>query len=339
MIKTMARRDHHENSGSRRVIGLSLSIGFFLAWFLLFAPRAVLGPATYAIVNGVSMEPRYETGDLVVARYEGSYQIGQEVVFNADGRLVVHELYSGNANTGWRTKGIHNTWVDPWILENKNIYGSVWFHIPQVAVVFTWIKLNPFGFAGIIALISVIPLFVVRRRKIAAELSDALLLAHEESHWHKWTKPERLELFGMYFAFIVAIVFTTVHYANGNLFTPNGLLLAASLLTAGIVLTLLIKYLFDGTGRPEPEKTLMALTGRLFLVDERPHLLSEAILVKDATVLRHVADKLRLPILHFIDSKAHEFYLIGEDHTVLMWIAPIPDGEKLENTPDITLSL
>ena len=224
-------------------------------------------------------------------------------------------------------------------MEDKNIYGSVWFHIPQVAKFVSWIKVNPYGFAGLVSILSVLPFFVYHRRKIAPELAEALSHAHEESHWHTWSKPERLELFGMYFAFIVAIVFTTVHYANGNLFTPNGLLLAASLLTAGIVLTLLIKYLFDGTGRPEPEKSLMALTGRLFLVDERPHLLSEAILVKDATVLRHVADKLRLPILHFIDSKAHEFYLIGEDHTVLMWIAPIPDGEKLENTPDNALSL
>jgi signal peptidase I len=339
MIKTMARLAHHENSGSRRVIGLSLSIGFFLAWFLLFAPRAVLGPATYAIVNGVSMEPRYETGDLVVARYEGSYQIGQEVVFNADGRLVVHELYSGNAITGWRTKGIHNTWVDPWVLEDKNIYGSVWFHIPQVAKFVSWIKVNPYGFAGLVSILSVLPFFVYHRRKIAPELAEALSHAHEESHWHTWSKPERIALVSMYGAFIVAAIFTTVHYATGNLFTGNGLTLAASLIVCGVVLTLLIQYLFDGVGRAEPEKSLTALTGRLFLVDERPHLLTDPLMLKDATALRHVADKFRLPILHFIGDRDHEFYLIGQDHTVLMWIAPIPDGEKLENTPDITLSL
>lgn len=339
MTKPMARLAHHENSGARRVIGLSISIGLFLAWFILFAPRAVLGPATYALVDGVSMEPRYITGDLVVARYQDDYELGQEVVFNADGRLVVHELYSGSAETGWRTKGIHNTWVDPWVLEDKNIYGSVWFHIPQVAKFVSWIKLNPYGFAAIVSIISVLPFFAYHRRKIAPELAEALSHAHEESHWHKWSKPERIALVAMYGAFIVAVIFTTVHYATGNLFTGNGLTLAASLLVSGIVLTLLIQYLFDGVGRVEPEKSLTALTGRLFLVDERPQLLTDPLMLKDATSLRHVADKFRLPILHFVGEADHEFYLIGQDHTVLMWKAPLLQPEKVSKAPEITHSL
>jgi signal peptidase I len=107
MTKSMARLAHHENSGAKRVFGLSISIGLFLAWFILFAPRAVFGPATYALVDGVSMEPRYITGDLVVARFQSEYELGQEVVFNADGRLVVHELYSGSANEGWQRHSQH----------------------------------------------------------------------------------------------------------------------------------------------------------------------------------------------------------------------------------------
>lgn len=331
MTKSMARLAHHENSGARRVVALSVSIGFFLAWFILFAPRAVLGPATYAIVNGVSMEPRYVTGDLVVARYQSEYQVGQEVVFNADGRLVVHELYSGNAETGWRTKGIHNTWVDPWVLEDKNIYGSVWFHIPQVAKAVTWTKENPYGFAGIVSALSVLPFFIYHRRKIAPELAEALENAKEESHWHKWTITERLTLIGIYSAFIVAVVATTLHYAAGALFEADALVLLLSLVVVGLVLTLYIQYLFDGVGRPDPEKSLTALTGRLFLVDERPHLFSDPVMLKDATALRHVADKLRLPILHYENPYSHEFYLIGEDHTVLMWEAPKAvgiDGQK-----------
>lgn len=333
MTKSMARLAHHENSGARRVIGLSISVGLFLAWFILFAPRAVLGPATYAIVDGVSMEPRYISGDLVVARYQEDYLIGQEVVFNADGRLVVHELYSGNPITGWRTKGIHNTWVDPWVLEDQNIYGSVWFHIPQVGKVISWIKLNPYGFAGIVSVLSILPFFAYHRRKRAPELEEALMQAREESHWHNWTLAERLALILMYGAFLVAVVFTTLNYATGNLLTGQGLLVLSSLIVAGVVLTLLIQYLFDGVGRLEPEKSLIALTGRLFLVDERPHLLSMPIMLKDATALRHVADKLRLPVIHFVAQEQHEFYLIGEDHTVLMWKAPIQVGQDAVTSP------
>ncbi len=335
MTKSMARLAHHENSGARRVVGLSISLGFFLAWFILFAPRAVLGPATYAIVNGVSMEPRYITGDLVVARYQTEYTIGQEVVFNADGRLVVHELYSGNAEEGWRTKGIHNTWVDPWVLNNQNIYGSVWFHIPQVGALVSWIKLNPYGFAGIVSIISVLPFFIYHRKRIAPELADALSHAHEESHWHKWTKPERFMLLALYVSFLMAVIATTLHYAAGELFATDGKVLIMSLISVGIVLALYIQYLFDGIGRPEPEKSLIALTGRLFLVDERPHFLSEPVLVKDATALRHVADKMRLPILHFLGESDQEFYLIGPDHTVLMWKAPFQNAEKVENPQDL----
>ncbi len=339
MTKSMARLAHHENSGARRVIGLSGSISLFLIWFILFAPRAVLGPATYAIVDGVSMQPRYITGDLVVARYQTDYQIGQEVVFNADGRLVVHELYSGNAETGWRTKGIHNTWVDPWILEDKNIYGSVWFHIPQVAKFISWIKLNPYGFAGLVSALSVLPFFVYHRRKLAPELEEALSRAHEESHWHNWSIFERIALVAMYLAFLISVIFTTLHYATGNFFTTYGLTVATSLVVSGIVLTLLIQYLFDGVGRPEPEKSLTALTGRLFLVEERPHLMSEPILLKDSTALRHVADRLRLPILHFVGPEHHEFYLIGQDHTVLLWKAPRFSGQNPAKSQEITHSL
>ena len=335
MTKSMTRLAHHENSGARRVVALSVSIGLFLAWFILFAPRAVLGPATYAIVNGVSMEPTYITGDLVVARFQDDYQIGQEVVFNADGRLVVHVLYSGNAEDGWRTKGIHNTWVDPWILQDRNIYGSVWFHIPQVAKVLDWTKQNPYGFAGVVSAISVLPFFAYHRRRIAPELAEALEHANEESHWHKWTFVERLALIGIYAAFIVAVIATTLHYAAGALFETDALVLLASLIFVGIVLSLYIQYLFDGVGRAEPEKSLTALTGRLFLVDERPHLLSEPAMLKDATSLRHVADKLRLPILHFISETHHEFYLIGEDHTVLLWKAPKSMGQADQITPDL----
>lgn len=336
MTKSMARLAHHENSGARRVIGLSITVGLFLAWFILFAPRAVLGPATYAIVDGVSMEPRYITGDLVVARYQDDYLIGQEVVFNANGRLVVHELYSGNPITGWRTKGIHNTWVDPWILEDQNIYGSVWFHIPQVGKVISWIKLNPYSFAGIVSILSILPFFVYHRRKLAPELEEALSKAREESHWHNWTLMERLALVLMYGAFLIAVVFTTLNYATGNLLTSRGLVVLSSLLVAGVVLTLYIQYLFDGVGRPEPEKSLTALTGRLFLVEERPHLSSMPIMLKDATSLRHVADKLRLPIVHFVGPAHHEFYLIGTDHTVLTWQVPLRAGQRDQISPQIT---
>lgn len=335
MSNEMTRLAHHENSGARRVISLSLTLAFFLVWFILFAPRSILGPATYAIVNGVSMEPTYITGDLVVARYQEDYKLGDEVVFNADGRLVVHKLYSGNAESGWRTKGIHNTWVDPWVLEDKNIYGSVWFHIPQVAKVLDWTKQNPYGFAGIVSVISVLPFFVYHKRKIAPELQEALDNAREESHWHKWTLPERGLLIVLYASFIVAVVAVTIHYAAGNIFSRDGLLVASSLVFVGIVLALMIQYLFDGVGRAEPEKSLTALTGRLFLVEERPYLLSEPVLLRDATALRHVADKFRLPILHYESTEQHEFYLIGEDHTVLMWKAPKTAGKKGEIAPDL----
>ena len=100
-----------------------------------------------------------------------------------------------------------------------------------------------------------------------------------------------------------------------------------------------IQYLFDGLGRSEPEKSLTALTGRLFLVDERPHFLSEPLLLKDATALRHVADKFRLPVLHFIGEDAHEFYLIGQDHTVLMWRVPLSEGQSGVKNPEIAHSL
>ncbi len=41
-----------------------------------FAPAKLGGAAGYVLVNGISMEPRFHTGDLVIVRQADRYQVG-----------------------------------------------------------------------------------------------------------------------------------------------------------------------------------------------------------------------------------------------------------------------
>jgi signal peptidase I len=52
------------------------------AWFFTLRPGSLGGPATYVLVRGISMEPTYHDGDLVVIRRSSSYRVSDIVAYN-----------------------------------------------------------------------------------------------------------------------------------------------------------------------------------------------------------------------------------------------------------------
>lgn len=129
------RRGRRARNRRRRVL-----LG--LRWLLLALVSAVLWPTSlggtiaYIAVSGDSMLPTLNPGDLVVTRAQGSYQVGDMIVYVvprgdfAQGRKVVHRIVGGDAATGFSMRGDNNSFVDPWKPRPDDVVGRIVLDIP-----------------------------------------------------------------------------------------------------------------------------------------------------------------------------------------------------------------
>ena len=123
----------------------------FNGWFLW--PSSLGGATTFIIVNGNSMEPSYEPGDLLIAR-EGKPSVGDIIVYRPDGygeAKVVHQIVGGDGESGWVMKGQNNDWLDPWKPTNDEVVGIVHVHFPSVGAIAV-ILLSPILWASILVI-------------------------------------------------------------------------------------------------------------------------------------------------------------------------------------------
>ena len=83
------------------------------AWFFL-APPQLGGRTEYAVTFGVSMEPHFRRGDLVVLRTRPTYDVGDVVAYRSHdlGRNVLHRII-GIRDGLYTFKGDNNGFVDP----------------------------------------------------------------------------------------------------------------------------------------------------------------------------------------------------------------------------------
>ncbi|MDT4987952.1 MAG: hypothetical protein QOI74_2046, partial [Micromonosporaceae bacterium] len=90
------------------------------------------GGLSYVATNGVSMNPLYHQGDLVVVTRSQSYHRGQIVAYHvADSHLVaLHRIIGGDA-TGWVIKGDNNQSIDPTHPSSRDLIGRAILHIPH----------------------------------------------------------------------------------------------------------------------------------------------------------------------------------------------------------------
>ena len=155
------------------VISLLAVVG---AWWITLAPRSIGGPGTFVVVSGKSMLPLLHTGDLVIARQQSSYHLGEVVVVFIDGGEVIHRLWAGNAKVGWTTKGINKLTPDLWTIPNKDVLGTKWLVVPNVG---GWVRWAGTA-TGRSALAAALALFVVlmprrdRRQLVSAPSVPAL---------------------------------------------------------------------------------------------------------------------------------------------------------------------
>lgn len=103
-----------------------------MALGILIWPATLGGWATYVVVNGNSMQPGYETGDLVVLRQQTTYEVGQVAAFavpDTDARII-HRITGGDAVNGYVFQGDNRSSADQWRPVAADVLGRQILHVP-----------------------------------------------------------------------------------------------------------------------------------------------------------------------------------------------------------------
>ncbi|MDQ0241428.1 signal peptidase I [Arthrobacter bambusae] len=92
----------------------------------------VSGQAAVVITHGVSMNPVYYQGDLVIVARASSYSVGEIAAYNLPGKgeVALHRIIGGNRD-GFIFKGDNNQSVDPAKPRGDELVGRAVLHIPQ----------------------------------------------------------------------------------------------------------------------------------------------------------------------------------------------------------------
>jgi len=145
----------HERMKS--IVGWALTAGIVTLWFVAFRPPMLGGPASTIAVNGISMDPTFADGDLVIVHEKDEYEVGDIVAFRipegdlAAGARVVHRIVDGDATDGFVMKGDNNSYTDKWRPSNDEIIGAKWLHVPYGASLLSNVR-RPIVLASLTAL-------------------------------------------------------------------------------------------------------------------------------------------------------------------------------------------
>jgi signal peptidase I len=102
------------------------------------------GEVGLVTTHGVSMLPRFHTGDLAVIVPSGSYHVGDVVGYESPllHITVLHRIVA--EHTGLFTfKGDHNGFLDPMKLPASAIRGRLWARVPHGGTVLSWVRSPP----------------------------------------------------------------------------------------------------------------------------------------------------------------------------------------------------
>ncbi len=119
------------SSQTRKILSRALGLivlGLLCFWF---APSQLGGETTYVVTHGISMEPRFHTGDLALVRSQSSYHVGEIVAYNNRmlHTVVLHRII-GRDGSRYVFKGDNNNFVDPEHPRASQLVGALWLHIP-----------------------------------------------------------------------------------------------------------------------------------------------------------------------------------------------------------------
>ena len=103
-----------------------------VAWFY-FGPTNIGGSTRYVVTSGVSMEPRFHTGDLAIVRPAANYRVGEIVAYWSTllHTVVLHRIIARDGNR-YVFKGDNNHFIDPVRPTRSELLGKLWIHVPHL---------------------------------------------------------------------------------------------------------------------------------------------------------------------------------------------------------------
>ena len=109
--------------------GLTLAV--LVAIWAAFAPPSLGGSTSYVVTDGISMEPRFHTGDLAIVRSRPNYHVGQIVAYynKAFHTVVLHRIIAVQGSR-YVFKGDNNNFVDFEKPAHSQLIGALWLHLP-----------------------------------------------------------------------------------------------------------------------------------------------------------------------------------------------------------------
>jgi signal peptidase I len=152
----------------RKLLSLALGLGILVCLWSYFAPVALGGSTTYVVTEGISMEPRFHTGDLALVRTQSSYHVGEIVAYHSKAfhTVVLHRII-GRAGSRYVFKGDNNNFVDFEHPAASQLIGALWLHIPGAGATLESFS-SPALIGGLVALGTLLfagGVFTRRRRR------------------------------------------------------------------------------------------------------------------------------------------------------------------------------
>ena len=145
--------NRHRVRSSLLTAALLLLVG--TAWFYL-APPPLGGSTSYVVTHGVSMEPKFKTGDLALVRPAAEYRVGEVVAYHSSllHIVVLHRIYAIHDGR-YTFKGDNNNFLDPVHPTRSELIGKLWVHLPHAGVFLTALH-NPITAAVLIGVIGLV---------------------------------------------------------------------------------------------------------------------------------------------------------------------------------------
>jgi signal peptidase I len=128
-------------SRARRLASGLLLVVLVAAWAWFLLPQSLGGRASWVLVSGKSMLPRYHTGDLVLVRKQSTYHVGEVIAYRVPkgdpmaGLQVIHRIVGGDAVHGFVVEGDNRTAPDSWRPTPEDIVGAKLLRIPYGSIV------------------------------------------------------------------------------------------------------------------------------------------------------------------------------------------------------------
>lgn len=127
---------------ARRVKLLSaiIIVPVAMTLWIFFAPTKFGGSATYAVTDGISMQPLLHQGDLAIIRTQSSYHVGEVVLYKNQviESEVLHRIVLVQ-DGHYFFKGDSNNFVDPGYATQSQLLGALWIDIPKIGGILDWL--------------------------------------------------------------------------------------------------------------------------------------------------------------------------------------------------------